>query len=285
LLKALVAGLTLAGISLPAFSAAKTTVTKAKQAVKTAKTTQTTGTTKTAAKTTKSSSGTGASTKTNAKTTAKTTTKTAQSGKSGRTGARVQTVQSKGSAKGGKSTSVAKGSGRSTPRDYDDEVVTRVDTSVSPGLVRAVSLDIVNTGEKGREIVYFEHGQYQADALFELNLLLRDWRADKVRAIDPKVFDTLYMLQQMTSARRPFEIVSAYRSPLTNFTLLLEGDGIGVARRSLHMDGRAVDIRLPGVHLANLNKAAVQLGYGGVGYYPGSGFLHVDTGDVRRWRA
>jgi uncharacterized protein YcbK (DUF882 family) len=285
LLKALVAGLTLAGISLPAFSAAKTTVTKAKQAVKTAKTTQTTGTTKTAAKTTKSASGTGGSTKTSTKTTAKTTTKTAQSSKGGRTGARVQTVQSKGSVKGGKSTSVAKGSRKPAPRDYDDEVVTRVDTSASPGLVRAVSLDIVNTGEKGREIVYFEHGQYQADALFELNLLLRDWRADKVRAIDPKVFDTLYMLQQMTSARRPFEIVSAYRSPLTNFTLLLEGDGIGVARRSLHMDGRAVDIRLPGVHLAHLNKAAVQLGYGGVGYYPGSGFLHVDTGDVRRWRA
>lgn len=278
LLKALVAGLTLAGISLPAFSAAKTTVTKAKQAVKTAKSNQASGTTKTAAKTTKPTSGT-----------TKTTTKTAQSAPGGRTSTRVQTVQSKKApATGGKPTSVAKGSGRSTKpvsRDYDDDVVARVDTNVTPGLVRAVSLDIVNTGEKGREIVYFENGQYQADALFELNLLLRDWRADKVRAIDPKVFDTLYMLQQMTSARRPFEIVSAYRSPLTNFTLLLEGDGIGVARRSLHMDGRAVDIRLPGVHLAHLNKAAVQLGYGGVGYYPSSGFLHVDTGDVRRWRA
>jgi uncharacterized protein YcbK (DUF882 family) len=283
LLKALLAGLTLAGISLPAFSAAKTTVTKAKQAVKTAKANQSAGTTKTAAKTTKSTSGTGGSTKT----TAKTTTKTAQSAKGGRTGARVQTVQSKGSAKGGKPTSLARSKRSSTParRDYDEDIVARVDTSVSPGLVRAVSLDIVNTGEKGREIVYFENGQYQADALFELNLLLRDWRADKVRSIDPKVFDTLFMLQHMTSARRPFEIVSAYRSPLTNFTLLLEGDGIGVARRSLHMDGRAVDIRLPGVHLAHLNKAAVQLGYGGVGYYPSSGFLHVDTGDVRRWRA
>lgn len=281
LLKALFAGLTLAGISFPAFSAAKTTVTKAKQAVRTAKTTKTTGatagTTKTAAKTT-------------AKPASKTTTKTAQStsAKGGKATARVQTVQSKGSTKRGKPTSVARSSRRGTRSarpDYDDEVVSRIDTHVSPGLVRAVSLDIVNTGEKGRNIVYFENGQYQADALFELNLLLRDWRADKVRVIDPKVFDTLYMLQKMTSAGRPFEIVSAYRSPLTNFTLLLEGDGVGVARRSLHMDGKAVDIKLPGVHLAHLNKAAVQLGYGGVGYYPGGGFVHVDTGDVRRWRA
>jgi len=144
--------------------------------------------------------------------------------------------QSKGSAKGGRPTSVARGGRRQ--RDEDDGYVTRIDTNVSPGLVRSVSLDIVNTGEKGRNIVYFENGQYQADALFELNLLLRDWRADKVRAIDPKVFDTLYNAAEDDGTYRPFEVVSAYRSPLTNFTLLLEGDGTGVARRSLHMDGR-----------------------------------------------
>ena len=219
LLKALFAGLTLAGISLPAFSAAKTTVTKAKQALKTAKTTKATGTT----------TGTKTAAKTTAKPASKATTKTAQSAsaKGGKATARVQTVQSRGSTKGGKPTSVAKSSGRGTRYarpDYDDEVVSRIDTQVSPGLVRAVSLDIVNTGEKGRNVVYFENGQYQADALFELNLLLRDWRADKVRAIDPKLFDTLYMLQKMTGAYRPFEVVSGYRSPLTNFTLVLEGE-------------------------------------------------------------
>jgi uncharacterized protein YcbK (DUF882 family) len=269
LLKALFAGLTLAGISLPAFSAARTSVTKAKQALKASKTVKPTDKT----------------TKTASKYSARTTSKTAQSTKSGKTTARYQTAKSKG----GKSTSVARTSGsgaRPAQHDYDDDVVvSRLDTTVSPGLVRSVSLDIVNTGEKGRDIVYFERGQYQADALFELNLLLRDWRADKVRAIDPKLFDALYMIQKMTGASRPFEVVSAYRSPLTNFTLLLEGDGTGVARRSLHMDGRAVDIKLPGVHLAYLNKAALQIGYGGVGYYPSSGFVHVDTGDVRRWRA
>ena len=284
LLKALFAGLTLAGISVPAFSAAKTSVTKAKQAVKTAKATQTAGGTKATGNGTKTASAkTTSSTKTATKTTTRSSTKTAQSAKGGKTYARIQTVQSKGSAKGGRSTSVARGGRRQ--RDEDDGYVTRIDTNVSPGLVRSVSLDIVNTGEKGRDIVYFENGQYQADALFELNLLLRDWRADKVRAIDPKVFDTLYMLQKMTGTYRPFEVVSAYRSPLTNFTLLLEGDGTGVARRSLHMDGKAVDIKAPGVHLAHLNKAAVQLSWGGVGYYPSSGFVHVDTGDVRRWRA
>jgi len=288
LLKALFTGLTLAGISLPAFSAAKTTVTKAKQALKT---TKTTGTATKAAATTSSKTSTKTAAKPAAtsttKTAAKTPTKTAQSTKGGKTTARYQTAHSKSSAKGGKTT-VARSSGRgsrSVYREQDSEFVSRLDPNVPLGTVRAVSLDIVNTGEKGREIVYFENGQYQADALFELNLLLRDWRADKVRAIDPKLFDALYMLNRMTGARTPFEIVSAYRSPLTNFTLLLEGDGTGVARRSLHMDGRAVDIKLPGVHLAHLNKAAVQLGYGGVGYYPGSGFVHVDTGDVRRWRA
>ena len=284
LLKALFAGLTLAGISVPAFSAAKTSVTKAKQAVKTAKATQAAGGTKATGNGTKTASAkTTSSTKTATKTTTRSSTKTAQSAKGGKTYARIQTVQSKGSAKGGRSTSVARGGRRQ--RDEDEGYVSRIDTNVSPGLVRSVSLDIVNTGEKGRDIVYFENGQYQADALFELNLLLRDWRADKVRAIDPKVFDTLYMLQKMTGTYRPFEVVSAYRSPLTNFTLLLEGDGTGVARRSLHMDGKAVDIKAPGVHLAHLNKAAVQLSWGGVGYYPSSGFVHVDTGDVRRWRA
>jgi uncharacterized protein YcbK (DUF882 family) len=284
LLKALFAGLTLAGISVPAFSAAKTSVTKAKQAVKTAKATQAAGGTKATGNGTKTASAkTTSSTKTATKTTTRSSTKTAQSAKGGKTSARIQTVQSKGSAKGGRSTSVARGGRRQ--RDEDEGYVSRIDTNVSPGLVRSVSLDIVNTGEKGRDIVYFENGQYQADALFELNLLLRDWRADKVRAIDPKVFDTLYMLQKMTGTYRPFEVVSAYRSPLTNFTLLLEGDGTGVARRSLHMDGKAVDIKAPGVHLAHLNKAAVQLSWGGVGYYPSSGFVHVDTGDVRRWRA
>ena len=288
-------------------SSSAATKTAAKTATKTptppAKTAAS-GTTKTAPKTAASTStkapaktAASASNKTPAKTAANTSTKgstktsakTAQSTKGGRTTSRYQTAQSKASAKGARTASTGRSSGRhagpSAQFEQDSEPVSRIDTSASLGVVRTVSVDIVNTGEKGRDIVYFENGQYQADALFELNLLLRDWRADKVRVIDPKLFDTLYLLRHMTGAHRPFEVVSAYRSPLTNFSLLLEGDGTGVARRSLHMDGRAVDIKLPGVQLAQLNKAAVQLAYGGVGYYPSSGFVHVDTGDVRRWRS
>ena len=246
LLKALLAGLSLAGMSLPVFSA-----TKAKQTTKT--------------------SATG---------------KTSKSTKSSKTSSKTKTLQAKKStrtAKTSKTSQTAKGS--SSRRSSQTETVGRLDTDATLGSVRAVSVDILNTGEKGRDIVYFENGQYQADALFQLNLLLRDWRADKVRAIDPKLFDTLYVLQKVTSGRRPFEIVSGYRSPLTNFTLLADGEGTGVARHSLHMDGRAVDIKLPGVNVGNLNKAAVQLAWGGVGYSPSQGFIHVDTGDVRRWRS
>ena len=249
LLKALLAGLSLAGMSFPVFSATKANTAK-----------------KTAATGSKTKSGTTKPTK---------TTKTAAKAK-----ARSKTAQT---GKSSRSTRTAKASGSDKSRAA--ERAEPIKTGASLGAVRAVSLDIVNTGEKGREIVYFENGQYQADALFELNLLMRDWRADKVRAIDPKLFDTLYMLQKLTGTRRPFEVISAYRSPLTNFSLLLDGEGSGVARNSLHMDGKAVDIRLPGVHVSKLNKAAVHLAYGGVGYYPSQGFLHVDTGDVRRWRS
>jgi len=232
-------------MSLPVFSATKANTAK-KTAATGSKTKSTPKPTKTAAK-------------------AKARSKTAQTGKSSRSS---RTAKSSGSSK----SRVAK---RAEP----------LNTVASLGAVRTVSLDIVNTGEKGREIIYFENGQYQADALFELNLLMRDWRADKVRAIDPKLFDTLYMLQKLTSARRPFEVISGYRSPLTNFSLLLDGGGTGVARNSLHMDGKAVDIRLPGVPVSNLNKAAAHLASGGVGYYPSQGFVHVDTGEVRRWRS
>ncbi len=249
LLKALLAGLSLAGMSLPVFSATKTSQTKKTAATgsKTKSTTKPTKTTKTAAK-------------------AKARSKTAQTGKSSRS---TRTAKASGSRKSSRA----------------EETAYSLNSNATLGLVRAVSVDIVNTGEKGREIVYFENGQYQADALFELNLLMRDWRADKVRAIDPKLFDTLYMLRQLTGTRRPFEVISGYRSPLTNFSMLLDGEGSGVARQSLHMDGKAVDIRLPGVNVSHLNKAAVQLAYGGVGYYPSQGFVHVDTGDVRRWRS
>lgn len=278
LLKALLAGLSLAGASLPLFAATKTSA-KADKSAKAVKSIKTgTATSKTAA---------------------------------GKTTKTVKTASASTAAKGGKSASgtpskYVKSAGKSAgkPDRYaHSRVRTRIagrnrqyampshgfvprDVSLASHSVRALSFDILNTGEKGHDIPYFVNGQYQADALFEINLLLRDWRMDKVKTIDPELLDTLFMVNRLTGAYRPFEIVSAYRSPLTNASLFAMSDyGYGVARRSLHMDGRAVDIKLPGVSLSYVSKAANHLARGGVGYYPSSGFVHLDSGDVRNWSA
>jgi uncharacterized protein YcbK (DUF882 family) len=100
--------------------------------------------------------------------------------------------------------------------------------------------------------------------------------------MDPQVFDLLHRVRQVLGAERPFEVISGYRDPHTN-ERLRQTRGGGVARRSLHMDGRAIDVRLPGVPLADLRDAALSLRSGGVGYYPGSQFVHLDTGRVRSW--
>ncbi len=150
-------------------------------------------------------------------------------------------------------------------------------------IVRTLSVDVLNTGEKGRGIPYYVDGRYQRDALAELNRLLRDWRTDRVHAIDPQLLDTLHQIQQMTGGKKPFEVVCGYRSPQTNSALADQSLYRGVARHSMHVDGKAVDVSLPGVQLSQLQRAALQLKRGGVGYYPGSGFVHVDTGAVRNW--
>lgn len=150
-------------------------------------------------------------------------------------------------------------------------------------VVRTLSVDVLNTGEKGRSIPYYVDGRYQRDALAELNRLLRDWRTDRVHAIDPQLLDALHQLQRITGGNKPFEVVCGYRSPQTNSALADQSVYRGVARHSMHVDGKAVDINLPGVQLGQLHRAALQLKRGGVGYYPGSGFVHVDTGVVRNW--
>jgi uncharacterized protein YcbK (DUF882 family) len=114
-----------------------------------------------------------------------------------------------------------------------------------------------------------------------LNHFLRDHRTGDAHPIDPTLFDQLYALQHQMEATAPFHVISGYRAPQTNQMLHAHSDG--VARRSLHMDGRAIDIRLPGRDLANLHKAALAMQAGGVGYYPSSDFIHLDTGRVRQW--
>jgi uncharacterized protein YcbK (DUF882 family) len=128
---------------------------------------------------------------------------------------------------------------------------------------------------------YWAEGEYQDSEVAAIDRLLRDHRNNEVRAIDRRLFDILYALQQQVGARGRFEVISGYRSPATNNQLRREGSG--VARDSLHTHGQAIDIRLPGIALADLRQIALGLRAGGVGYYPASNFLHLDTGRVRAW--
>jgi uncharacterized protein YcbK (DUF882 family) len=146
---------------------------------------------------------------------------------------------------------------------------------------RTVSLLNTHTGERLRKVVYWEQGVYLTDALEEINYVLRDHRTDEIHNIDPKTIDLMAAISRKIGATRPFEIISGYRSPQTN--QLLRSISRGVAKNSYHMQGKAVDLRLPGVPLKTLRQAALDLNAGGVGYYPKSGFVHVDTGRVRTW--
>ena len=122
---------------------------------------------------------------------------------------------------------------------------------------------------------------YRAAALGQVNSFLRDFRTREVHDIDPKLLDLLHRLAGELDAAEPYHVISGYRSPRTNSALRSKSGG--VAKYSLHMDGKAIDIRLPGVPLARVREAALDLKLGGVGYYPGSDFVHVDTGRVRAW--
>ncbi len=138
----------------------------------------------------------------------------------------------------------------------------------------------IHTGET-LKAAYFDNGQYQPDALKALDKLMRDWRCDTVHAIDPALYDQLFALQAKVGMPGAFHIICGYRSPATNAMLHDRSDG--VAKHSLHMDGKALDLNLPGKDLAQLHAAALSLGAGGVGYYPASDFIHMDTGRVRTW--
>jgi len=146
---------------------------------------------------------------------------------------------------------------------------------------RSLSLYNTHTGEKLRQIVYWQQGRYLEESLRSINYLLRDHRTDEVNRIDAEALDIMYALRQKFPVSQPFEIISGYRSPATNRKL--RKNSSGVAKTSYHMRGQAIDLRLPGVHLKTLRKAALKLQRGGVGFYPESNFIHVDTGPVRYW--
>jgi uncharacterized protein YcbK (DUF882 family) len=146
---------------------------------------------------------------------------------------------------------------------------------------RGLALVHTHTHEK-IDLVYADGERYLPEALGSLNRFLRDHYTGDVGLMDPQIFDLLHRVQQVLGSRRAFEVISGYRCPATNTHLRQTRSG-GVARHSLHMEGRAIDVRLPGVPLADLHQAALSLRAGGVGFYSREQFVHLDTGRVRNW--
>jgi uncharacterized protein YcbK (DUF882 family) len=146
---------------------------------------------------------------------------------------------------------------------------------------RSLEFDHTHTGER-ISVVFAVGSHYVPDALNIVNRFLRDHYSGEVGKIDPQLLDLLFRTRQELGSDQPFHVISGYRCATTN-TKLRNGRGGGVARNSLHMQGKAIDIRIPGVPLSDLRDAATSLSLGGVGFYPRDKFVHVDTGKVRYW--
>jgi uncharacterized protein YcbK (DUF882 family) len=145
---------------------------------------------------------------------------------------------------------------------------------------RELAMRNLHTAERVK-VRYFEGGRYLPDALQQLNHLLRDHRSGESAKIDQRLFDQLHSLAAGAKCAPDFEIISGCRSPATNAKLREQSEG--VARQSLHMQGRAIDVRLSRVSCSRLRELAIGLQSGGVGYYAKSDFVHLDTGRVRTW--
>ena len=144
------------------------------------------------------------------------------------------------------------------------------------------NLAFYNTHTQERlHVCYCRNGKYDFKALSKINHILRDHRSGEVRAIDIQLLELLHDLSFKTSSQSPFHVISGYRSPATNKKL--NKKSAGVASKSLHMQGKAIDIRIPGIKTRKLRNVARQMKAGGVGYYSKSDFVHVDTGRVRYW--
>lgn len=145
---------------------------------------------------------------------------------------------------------------------------------------RKLRLQNLHTGEKLTATFWVE-GEYISEELAAIDHVLRDHRSGEAIHMDHALFDQVYALQHRLGHKGTIEIISGYRSPNTN--AMLARNSNGVAKKSYHMQGRAVDLRMPGVELKDLRKAALNLKAGGVGYYPNSNFVHLDTGRPRFW--
>jgi uncharacterized protein YcbK (DUF882 family) len=145
---------------------------------------------------------------------------------------------------------------------------------------RALRFRNLHTGET-LEAEYWTNGTYAPDALSAINHVLRDHRTGESTDMDTRLLDLLFDLSGQLETRAPFQVISGYRSPATNAALA--DASTGVARRSLHMEGRAIDIAIEGLATSTIQQAALAMARGGVGHYPDPGFVHVDVGRVRRW--
>lgn len=150
----------------------------------------------------------------------------------------------------------------------------------APKRVRSLSLRNLHTDERVA-VDYWIDGWYSPDALAEINHLMRDFRTGEVHPMDRELLDLLHRVHNAMESDADFEVFSAYRSPRTNAMLARRNSR--VAKQSLHMRGMAADVRLPGRRLGHLRRAAKSLRLGGVGYYPKSGFVHLDVGRPRFW--
>ena len=145
---------------------------------------------------------------------------------------------------------------------------------------RSLSFYHTHTG-KALSVVYYKNGAYAPSALAAIDDFLKDFRNGDEHHMDPALLDVLFEIKQRTGTHAPFQVISAYRSPDTN--QMLRNTTVGVAKDSMHLRGQAIDVRLADVPLDSLRSVALDLKKGGVGFYPESQFVHVDTGRVRRW--
>ena len=145
---------------------------------------------------------------------------------------------------------------------------------------KVITLNNLHTGET-LQTCYFDGANFVESELDKINHLCRDFRRNEVFPLDKKLLTQLDNIQTLLKSNAEVQIISGYRSPATNEALRSKSNG--VAKKSFHMQGKALDFRLVGVDLKDVRKAALQLKSGGVGYYPGSNFIHIDTGRVRSW--
>ena len=158
--------------------------------------------------------------------------------------------------------------------------VPQVAFAAFPDKERIIRMNNLHTGET-LKTCYFDGKSYVESELLKINNLCRDFRRNESFPIDRQLLSQLNAIQDLLGVNTEVQIISGYRSPATNEELRSKSGG--VAKKSFHMQGKAIDFRLAGVKLSDVRKAALSLKAGGVGYYPNSDFIHIDTGPVRRW--